>query len=448
MPSRGGAGGRSPLAYLGGFGNQAQSEALPGALPVGQNSPQRCAYGLYAEQISGTAFTAPRAENRRSWLYRIRPSAKTGSFAQIDHGALHSEFDRDDAGRLPATPPDAMRWDPRPIPSIPTDFLDGLSTCAGTGSAHAQLGCAIHLYAANASMVDRFFYDADGELLIVPEQGRLIVDTEFGRIEVQPQEIALIPRGVRFRVQLPDGTARGYVCENFGAPFRLPDLGPIGSNGLANARDFLMPVARFEDRAGAFELVAKFLGRLYRTALGHFPLDVVAWHGNHVPCKYDLRRFSPVGSIRVDHPDPSIFLVLQSASDTRGVDTVDFVVFPPRVLAMENTFRPPWFHRNVASEFMGLVQGSYDAKAGGFVPGGASLHNCMIGHGPDAATFAQASHADLSKPTVLRDTMAFMFETRCPLRLTRWALESPLRQRDYARCWDGLDSHFDPGAPG
>ncbi len=256
-----------------------------------------------------------------------------------------------------------------------------------------------------------------------------------------------MPRGLRFSVELLDGRARGYVCENFGAPLRLPDLGPIGSNGLANPRDFLTPVARYEDRAGHFELLAKFGGQWWTAPIDHSPLDVVAWHGNYVPCKYDLRRFNTLGSVSYDHPDPSIFLVLQSISDTPGVDNVDFVVFPPRWLVMEDTFRPPWYHRNVASEFMGLIEGVYDAKAEGFVPGGASLHNCMCGHGPDAATFERASEADTSRPQRLSNTMAFMFETRAPIGPTRCALELPQLQRDYARCWDGLPKRFTAPGP-
>jgi homogentisate 1,2-dioxygenase len=428
------------IAYQVGFGNTFASEALPGALPLGRNSPQRCPYGLYAEQISGTAFTAPRADNRRSWLYRIRPSAGAAPYQRLPHGLLRSTF-------ASATPPDPMRWDPLPIPAEPTDFIQGLVTLGGNGDPQTQTGMAVHWYAVNRSMDRRVFTDADGELLIVPQSGRLRVDTELGRIEVEPQEVVVVPRGVRFRVVLAEATARGYVCENFGAPFRLPDLGPIGANGLANARDFLAPVAWYEDRQEPFELVTKLLGRLFRCDLSHSPLDVVAWHGNHAPYKYDLRRFNTLGSISYDHPDPSIFLVLQSVSDTPGVDAIDFVVFPPRVLVMEDTFRPPWFHRNVASEFMGLIHGSYDAKPQGFVPGGASLHNCMTGHGPDAATFQRASEADLSAPTVLRDTMAFMFESRWVIRPTRFALDTPLRQRDYARCWEGLQRRFDPLRP-
>ena len=426
-------------AYLSGFGNEFATEALEGALPAGQNSPQRVPYGLYAEQLSGTAFTAPRSHNRRSWLYRIRPAAVHLPFKLVDAPAVVSDF-----SNVPPTPPNQLRWDPLPIPKAPTDFIDGMTTMAGNGDPAAMTGCGIHVYVANASMVDRFFYDADGELLIVPQEGRLRLATEFGRIAVEPQEIAVIPRGVRFRVELIDGTARGYVCENFGAFLRLPDLGPIGSNGLANPRDFLTPHAWYEEREGKFELVAKFMGNLWSAEIDHSPLDVVAWHGNNAPYKYDLRRFNAIGSISYDHPDPSIFLVLHAPTDTPGVDAIDFVVFPPRILAMEHTFRPPWFHRNVASEFMGLVHDTYDAKAEGFVPGGASLHNCMSGHGPDADTFAMASVADGSSPTRITDTMAFMFETRTVIRPTRFALESAQLQHEYFRCWEGLPKRFDP----
>ena len=431
--------------YQSGFGNEFASEALPGTLPVGRNSPQRVAHGLYAEQLSGTAFTAPRGENRRSWLYRIRPAAMHGAFAPFDQPRFHNDFDTG-----PVTP-DQLRWNPLPLPEAPIDFIDGLFTMAGNGSPAGMHGIGVHLYAANASMQGRFFYDADAELLIVPQQGRLQIDTELGVLEVEPQEIAVIPRGIRFRVLLPDGAARGYVCENFGALLRLPDLGPIGSNGLANPRDFLTPHAAFEDVDGAavgptFELIAKFQGHLWRADIGHSPLDVVAWHGNYAPYKYDLRRFNAIGSISFDHPDPSIFLVLNSPTDTPGVGNLDFVIFPPRWLVAQDTFRPPWFHRNVASEFMGLVHGAYDAKAEGFAPGGASLHNCMTGHGPDAATFDKASNADLAKPDVIADTMAFMFETRAVLRPTRQALDAAHRQRDYQACWAGLQKHFTPTA--
>jgi homogentisate 1,2-dioxygenase len=425
--------------YLSGFGNHFATEALPGALPQGRNSPQRCAYGLYAEQFSGTAFTAPRHANRRSWLYRIRPAAVHGKFRKLRSGHVSNRFETEAA-------PNRLRWSAPALPRAPTDFLAGLAALGGNGSADTHSGCAIYWYVANRSMRGRYFYDADGELLIVPQLGRLRLATELGVLEIGPLEIAVIPRGLRFCVELLDATARGYVCENFGAPLRLPDLGPIGSNGLANPRDFLTPVAAFEQLTGRFELVAKFAGQLWSAPLDHSPLDVVAWHGNHVPYQYDLRLFNTIGSISYDHPDPSIFLVLQSLSDTAGVDNLDFVIFPPRWLAMQDTFRPPWFHRNVASEFMGLLEGVYDAKAAGFEPGGASLHNCMSGHGPDAQTFAKASAADTSHPVRIEGTMAFMFETRAVIRPTAYALKSPLLQPDYDAAWQGLGSHFTPPA--
>ncbi|MEN3275279.1 MAG: homogentisate 1,2-dioxygenase [Massilia sp.] len=427
--------------YQSGFGNEFATEALPGALPAHRNSPQRAPYGLYAEQVSGTAFTAPRAHNRRSWLYRIRPAAMHQPFQRIDNGRIVSRFDE------VAAPPNQLRWDPLPMPAAPTDFVDGLVTIAGNGSLLSQSGCAIHLYAANKSMLERFFYNADGELLVVPQQGRLSIATELGTVDIEPQEIAVIPRGIRFQVRLPDAEARGYVCENFGALLRLPDLGPIGSNGLANPRDFLTPRASYEDREGDLELVAKFGGNLWSAKIGHSPLDVVAWHGNYAPYKYDLRHFNTIGSISYDHPDPSIFLVLHAPSDTPGVDTLDFVIFPPRWLAAEDTFRPPWFHRNVASEFMGLIEGQYDAKSEGFRPGGASLHNCMSGHGPDAPTFDKASSADITVPHKVDATMAFMFETRDVICPTAYALSSPQIQPDYFQCWQGFHKHFNQNRP-
>jgi homogentisate 1,2-dioxygenase len=424
-------------AYQSGFGNGFASEAMPGALPAGQNSPQEAPYGLYAEQLSGSAFTAPRALNRRTWAYRIHPSARQAPFRPMPAGLLRSGPFAEPCG------PDPLRWDPFPLPQAPTDFLAGLATLAGNGDVTRQEGAAIHLYAANASMSDAFFACADGELLIVPQQGRLSLRTELGVLDAAPGEIALIPRGIRFQVHLPDGPSRGYVCENHGAPFRLPELGPIGANGLANPHDFLAPAAAFEDRSGRFRLISKFQGALWESELDHSPLDVVAWRGNLAPFKYDLRRFNTLGTVSFDHPDPSIFTVLTSPG-SEGTANVDFVLFPPRWQVAEHTFRPPWFHRNVMSEFMGLIEGAYDAKAEGFLPGGASLHNASTGHGPDAATFAKASAAAL-QPQYLGGTLAFMFETRWVLHPTRFALESPALQKDYASCWRDLPKRF-PGS--
>ncbi|MCM2315548.1 MAG: homogentisate 1,2-dioxygenase [Thermoanaerobaculia bacterium] len=426
----------SDLHYQSGFANEFATEAVAGALPVGQNSPQKAPLGLYAEQLSGTAFTMPRAANRRSWLYRIRPAVKHHPFEPMPAGLVRgTPFDE-----VPPSP-NQLRWDPIAIPSEPTDFVDGLVTICGNGDIGTFAGMAAHVYRANRSMSGRFFYDADGELLLVPETGRLRIATEFGTLEIAPGEIAVIQRGIRFRVELLDATARGYVCENFGASFRPPDLGPIGANGLASSRDFLTPVAAFEDVEGEFELVAKYQGSLFRAAIDHSPLDVVAWHGNYAPYKYDLSRFNTMNTVSFDHPDPSIFTVLTSPTDTPGLANIDFVIFPPRWMVAEHTFRPPYFHRNVMSEYMGLILGKYDAKEEGFVPGGASLHNCMSGHGPDADTFAAASSAKL-EPQRYHDTLAFMFETRFVLRPTRFAAETEHLQPEYSRCWDGLRKNF------
>jgi len=422
-----------PALDLIGFGSYFETEAVPGALPVGRNSPQCAPFGLYAEQLSGSAFTAPRSENRRSWLYRIRPSASHPPFRRYGGATLVRSGPFEDA----APTPNRLRWRPAPLPQEPVDFLDGLVTYAGNGDVAVGAGFAIHLYAINRSMERRVLFCADGELLIVPQEGRLEIRTELGRIRIGPEQIAVVPRGVRFAVHLPNGPARGYVCENYGASFRLPELGPIGSNGLANPRDFRTPVAWFEDSDEPVELIQKFQGAFWATTLDHSPFDVVAWHGNLAPYAYDLRRFNVINTVSFDHPDPSIFTVLTSPSDTPGTANCDFVIFPPRWMVAEDTFRPPWFHRNVMSEFMGLVYGAYDAKEGGFAPGGASLHNQMSGHGPDRASYEKAISGEL-QPHKIEGTMAFMFEGRSVIRPTPWACSSPLLQADYDSVWEGF----------
>jgi len=423
------------LEYQTGFGNEFATEAVPGALPEGQNAPQKSPLGLYTEQLSGTAFTAPRAVNRRTWTYRIRPSVTHKPFTEIPAGLLRSG----PFTEVP-TPPNQMRWNPVPMPDKPTDFVDGIITLGGSGDPALQIGVGVHLYAANASMRDRCFYNADGEMLIAPQERALRIHTELGILDVAPGEICLIPRGIKIRVDI-NGPARGYICENYGLPFRLPDLGPIGANGLANPRDFLAPVAAYEDRDGDFRIIGKFLGRLWEAEIDHSPLDVVAWHGNYAPCKYDLARYNCINTVSFDHPDPSIYTVVTSPSVIPGTANVDFVIFPPRWLVAEHTFRPPWFHRNMMNEFMGLIFGEYDAKAEGFLPGGASLHNCMSGHGPDAETWERASQAEL-KPVKLENTLAFMFETGLPVRPTKFALETKILQHEYFECWQGLKKHF------
>jgi homogentisate 1,2-dioxygenase len=425
----------SERSALTGFGNQFASEAVPGSLPVGRNSPQRVARGLYAELLSGSAFTAPRHENRRTWLYRRQPSVVAGSYAPYEHA-----FWKTGAAGGMAAPPDPLRWHPVPVPDKPLDFIDGIRTIVANGDVDAQVGMAAHLVLANRSMERRALVNADGEMLLVPQAGRLAITTECGAFAVAPGEIALVPRGMAFKVAL-DGPSRAYVCENYGAPFRLPELGPIGSNGLASPRDFEAPHAAFEDERGDYELVKKFGGRLWHARQEHTPFDVVAWHGNLVPCRYDTRRFMTIGTVSFDHPDPSIFTVLTSPSDTPGAANCDFVIFPPRWMVAEDTFRPPWYHRNLMSEFMGLVTGQYDAKPEGFRPGGASLHNCMVPHGPDAEAFEKASHAALA-PVKLADTLAFMFESRWRFHPTAWALEGGALDDRYAQCWSALADRF------
>jgi homogentisate 1,2-dioxygenase len=422
-----------------GFGNHFSTEAIPGALPMDQNSPQKAGLGLYSEQLSGSAFTAPRATNLASWLYRIRPSVMHQKFEPLKELTSKTFFTPEHVN------PNQMRWNPVHTPSgQKQDFLEGLRTVCGTGSALEQRGLNVHLYAFNQKMGSRYFMNADGDFLIVPQTGTIEVKTELGFFVVEPSEIAVIPRGMKFQINPGKGATdcSGYIGENFGAPFKLPELGPIGASGLAHRRHFLTPKAQFEDLEGKFELVGKFSGALWSAQMGHSPLDVVAWHGNYVPFKYDLRKFNTINTVSFDHPDPSIFTVLTSASDTPGIANVDFVIFPPRWMVAEHTFRPPYFHRNCMSEYMGLIHGVYDAKtSGGFIPGGGSLHNFYSAHGPDSGSYDKASEAEL-KPQKIENTLAFMFESRAPYKVTNFALEKQFLQDDYQDCWQGFKKNF------
>jgi homogentisate 1,2-dioxygenase len=431
------------LSYMPGFGNDFETEALPGALPQGQNSPQKCNYGLYAEQLSGSPFTAPRGANERSWLYRMRPSVRhVGRFRKVDlpfwktgpHVVEHG------------APLGQLRWGPVPIPNEPLTFLTGLRTMTTAGDVYTQAGMGAHVYLATAPMIDDYFYNADGEMLIAPQTGALLIFTELGKMAIGPGDIAVIPRGMKFKVEPIGGPSRGYVCENYGAKFTMPERGPIGANCLANPRDFKTPVAAYEEKETTCRVTVKWCGGFHQTEIDHSPLDVIAWHGNYAPYKYDLRTFSPVGAILFDHPDPSIFTVLTAPSGEAGTANVDFVIFPERWLVAEHSFRPPWYHMNIMSEFMGLIYGQYDAKEEGFVPGGMSLHNCMLPHGPDAVAFEKATSVEL-KPVKLTNTLAFMFETRFPQQLTEFAARLPSLQENYAECWEGLEKKFD-GTPG
>jgi homogentisate 1,2-dioxygenase len=426
-----------------GFGNDFETEALDGALPQGRNSPQRCAFGLYAEQLSGSPFTAPRGANERSWLYRIRPSVRHAAKFRPEQLPFWRSAPEPWASELPLG---QLRWDPAPIPDEPLTFLTGMRTMTTAGDVSTQTGMAVHDYNVTATMQDEIFFSADGELLVVPEVGALRFFTEMGIIDVSPGEIAVLPRGLKYKVELTGEPSRGYVCENYGAKLTLPNRGPIGANCLANPRDFKTPVAAFEERDTAHRVWVKWCGRFFSCEIDHSPLDVVAWHGNYAPYKYDLRTFSPVGAIAFDHPDPSIFTVLTAPSGEEGTANIDFVIFPERWAVAENTFRPPWYHMNIMSEFMGLIYGVYDAKPQGFVPGGMSLHNCMLPHGPDAEAFYAASRGE-QKPVKLENTLAFMFETRFPQHLTKYAAELPTLQMSYPDVWNGLGAHFRKDRP-
>lgn len=433
----------SDSGYSPGFGNDFETEALPEALPQGRNSPQQCAYGLYAEQLSGTPFTAPRGKNERSWCYRIRPSVKhVGRLEPVSvpywKSAPHVIEGVTSLGQY--------RWDPVPHSEESLTFVTGMRTVSTAGDVNIQEGMAAHVYLVNASMQDDYFYSADSELLVVPQEGRLRFVTELGIIELEPQEIAVIPRGLVYRVELLDGPARGFVCENYGQKFDLPNRGPIGANCLANPRDFKTPVAAFEDREEQSTVTIKWCGQFHRTVIDHSPLDVVAWHGNYAPCKYDLRTFSPVGALLFDHPDPSIFTVLTAPSHTEGTANIDFVLFRDRWMVAENTFRPPWYHKNIMSELMGNIHGVYDAKPDGFAPGGMSLHNMMLPHGPDNNAFEQASSEPM-EPKYLANTMSFMFETRFPQHLTDFAANEAPMQDNYADCWADLSKRFNSDKP-
>ena len=425
------------LDYLTGFGNQHESEAVEGALPKGQFSPQQPPLGLFPEQFSTSAFTQPRSDNRRTWLYRIAPSVMQGDYQPLSR---HSG-----ANRLRSAPDAATTLGPQPLRWLPftdladaDDFLSNLATLTVAGDAQAKQGGAVHLFRCAQPMTDTYCCNADGELLFMPHTGSLKLRTECGVLIVGVGEIAVVPAGMRFAADPMDPSpCSGYVCENYGAPFTLAERGPVGANGYANERDFLYPCAQFEDRTGDFALVTKFAGGLYRCELSRSPLNVVAWAGNSAPYKYDLALFNVMGSVSYDHPDPSIYTVLTSPTEIAGLANLDFVIFPPRWQVAEHTFRPPWYHRNCMSECMGLVRGSYDAKAEGFLPGGVSLHNAFTPHGPDVPTFDQATNAELV-PTHTGDGLAFMLESRLPYSASDWALSAPERDHDYTDCWRGL----------
>ena len=429
---------RNPLAYLSGFGNEHKSEAIAGAVPERGTSPQRHPLGLYHEQISGTPFTAGRSENRRTWMYRIRPSTMHGAMTQLPASLFRSAPFND----MPATP-NRMRWAPLPIPDEPCDFLQGLRTVGGNGDVAQHAGMAMHWYAANRTMKS-VFYNADGELAIFPQSGTLHIFTELGRMELPVGEIGVIPRGIKFRVEV-DGPIRGFVCENYGRHFRLPDLGVVGANGLAYPRDFMTPTAAFEDTDEPVDLIVKYEGNLWATRLAYSPLDVVGWFGNHAPYKYPVKCFNTLNTVSFDHPDPSIFTFLTSPSMLPGTANVDICLLAPRWQVAEESFRGAYFHSNVCSEFIGLLSGSHESKGASFSPGSSSLHNGLVAHGPDVETF-EAGYQEALVPRKLEGSLSFLVESGLAIRPTPFAVEAPQRQDDYDACWSGFRKMFGKGA--
>ena len=424
--------------YMPGFGNDFETEALPGALPQGRNSPQKCNYGLYGEQLSGTAFTAPGHQNERTWCYRIRPSVK--------HSHRYKKIDVPFWKSAPNIIQDVIslgqyRWDPIPFDDKPKNWITGIRTMTTAGDVNTQVGMASHVYLVTNSMVDEYFYSADSELLIVPQEGEIRFATELGVINASPKDIIIIPRGLLYKVEVISGPCRGFICENYGQKFGLPNRGPIGANCMANRRDFKTPTAYFEDKETPSKVTIKWCGQFHSTEIGHSPLDVVAWHGNYAPCKYNLSDYCPVGAVLFDHPDPSIYTVLTAPSGIEGTANIDFVLFRERWSVAENTFRPPWYHKNIMSELMGNIYGQYDAKPEGFTPGGVSLHNMMLPHGPDKEAFEKASNSELV-PTKMENTMSFMFETRFPQHLTKYSAKEAPIQENYIDCWSDIEKNF------
>ncbi|GJE85537.1 homogentisate 1,2-dioxygenase [Phanerochaete sordida] len=430
-----------PYRYQVGFGNWFTSEALPNVLPSGQNMPQKNKYDLYTEGMNGCPFTAPRAQNQHNWLYRIRPSVAhqgiTKSAKQNPY--LVAEFSLNDPKQ--SVSPERVAWRPDSVPANErVTFVHGIKSMAGNGSPLLREGVVLHTYACNASMERQAFVNSDGDFLLVPVAGRLDIQTELGRMMVFPGEVAVVQRGLKWKVSVPDGKAMGYIQEIFGMHYELPELGPLGASGLANPRDFEHPVAHFDVDQSDWEVLYKLGGQLWSCAQDHTPFDVVAWHGNYVPYKYDLDAFISCGSLSRDHMDPSVWTVLTARSKTPGVALADVIFAGERWDVAEKTFRPPYFHRNTATEIIGLISGDFGFERD-FAPGALSLETGFGAHGMESDAYDAASDMELKPTKILQGTRMVLFETSMLMCLTEHALKTS-RRKESEGGHKGLEAKF------
>ncbi|GLI78307.1 hypothetical protein PoHVEF18_006618 [Penicillium ochrochloron] len=396
--------------YLNGFNGYHQSEAAEGVIPLVINIPQKSKYGLHTERISGSSFTAPRKDSKQTWLYRLLPSTCHEDFSLLENhpfnlkNVLNSKYQYS---------PNRSTWAPAQI-AKEADFLTGLQLIGGAGNPTMKEGLAYYAFTAGKSMPsNQAFYSADGDFLLAPQKGTLDIRTEMGYLRVRSNEICVVPRGIRFHVSLPAGPVRGFALELFEGHFELPELGPIGSTGLANIRDFEIPTASFDNSNVDTEIIAKFAGQVHRTVHRGSIFNVAGWSGTYYPFKYDLGKFNTIGSVSYDHTDPSIFTVLTAPSSVPGEAVVDVAVFGPRWLVMEKSYRPPYFHRNTMSEFAFVIKGGFDVTP---LPpqleGLFLLSNTMCAHGADPESWKQATEKELVPEKIPPGNLGMMFESK------------------------------------
>ncbi|GAD98612.1 homogentisate 1,2-dioxygenase, putative [Paecilomyces variotii No. 5] len=423
-----------PYRYQVGFGNRFVSEAVPDTIPRdGRNLPQRANYDLYIEQLNGTTFVTCRKDMFNVWFHRIRPSCAHKALKPLEYKHdIVSVFSSQNEGV--SFVPFNNEWGPLEIPleSKPTNFWQGIKTILGHGDPTLKEGVAVHQYAANLSMDKEAFVNHDGDYLFVPQQGRLDIQTELGRMMVLPGELFVIPAGLRFKVSLPDGPSRGYIQEIFGSHFELPDLGPIGSNGLALPQDFEIPVASYDLDTSSWEIITKLAGKLYHYEQAHTPFDVVGWHGNYVPYKYEIEKLLALSSSK-DQLDPSAYTILTAKSKIPGVSITDFCAFTPKWVNSLNSWRPPYYHRTMGAEVMGMVRGEYGGSAKTLEPGALTCDNAYVPHGETYDAWKKHAFVDL-EPTLLGAGV---------LSITKFALErhnqiKPMREE----LWDNMHGHF------